>query len=93
MRDNEIDLASIPERALQVLTRPAAFFRDMSRAGGFLEPMVFVVVMGIVNGPRVAVRFPARIGGGTGLMIAVAGFVAVILGTVIGSCILAKALI
>ena len=57
MCDNEIDLASIPERALRVLTRPTAFFRDMPRTGGFLQPLVSVAVMGIVNGLLVAVLF------------------------------------
>ncbi len=55
MRGNEIDLASIPERALRVLARPTAFFRDMPRTGGFLRPLVSVAVMGIVNGLLVAV--------------------------------------
>ncbi len=92
MSDNEIDFVSIPSRALQVLTRPAVFFRNMSKTGGFLDPLVFVVVMSIVSGLMVAPRLPVSIGGAAGLMMGVISLVAVTLGAVIGSFILAGVL-
>ena len=45
-----INLAAIPQTALKVLTSPAAFFREMPKSGGFIEPLVFMVVMGVIGG-------------------------------------------
>jgi hypothetical protein len=45
-----IDFAAIPQTAVKVVTSPAAFFRGMQKSGGFIEPLVFMVVMGLVSG-------------------------------------------
>lgn len=45
-----IDFAAIPLTAVKVLTSPAEFFRSMQKTGGFIEPLVFMVVMGVVSG-------------------------------------------
>jgi len=45
-----IDLGTIPQTAIRVLTAPSAFFKEMPKRGGFIEPLIFVVVMGIVSG-------------------------------------------
>jgi hypothetical protein len=45
-----IDFAAIPQTAIRVVTSPAAFFRDMKKTGGFIEPLVFMVIMGVVSG-------------------------------------------
>ncbi len=49
----KIDFAAMPRTAIKVITSPAAFFREMSRVGGFVEPMLFMMVMtafsGLVN--------------------------------------------
>ncbi|MBI5641148.1 MAG: YIP1 family protein [Nitrospirae bacterium] len=45
-----IDFAAIPQTAIRVITSPAAFFREMPKAGGFVEPLIFAVVMGIAGG-------------------------------------------
>jgi hypothetical protein len=45
-----IDFAAIPQTAIRVVTSPAAFFRDMQKTGGFIEPLVFMVIMGVVSG-------------------------------------------
>ena len=92
-RDNDIDLASIPGRALRVLTRPTAFFRDRPRTGRFPGPLVSVAVVGIANVLMVAVRVHACIGGGAARTAAVDGLGAVTLVTVIGSFIPAGFLI
>jgi hypothetical protein len=45
-----IDFAKITQTALQVITSPAEFFRTMPKGGGFVEPLVFLVLMGAVAG-------------------------------------------
>jgi hypothetical protein len=45
-----IDFAAILQTAIRVVTSPAAFFRDMRKTGGFIEPLVFMVVLGVVSG-------------------------------------------
>jgi hypothetical protein len=36
--------------AIAVITKPAEFFRGMAKSGGFGEPLVFLVVMGVIGG-------------------------------------------
>ena len=48
--DNQADFASMPARALQVITAPDRFFRDMPKRGGFVDPLVFLVIVGIIDG-------------------------------------------
>jgi len=50
METKSIDFAAIPRTALRVLTQPALFFREMPKTGGFVEPLVFMVAMGVVSG-------------------------------------------
>ncbi len=50
MEKKGIDFASIPQTALKVLTSPATFFREMAKTGGFVEPLVFMVILGAVTG-------------------------------------------
>lgn len=45
-----LDFPQIPKVAARVLTSPASFFREMPRKGGYVEPLVFAVVMGVVGG-------------------------------------------
>jgi hypothetical protein len=42
-------LPDILEKARTVLTAPGAFYRLMPRSGGFLEPVLFMIVMAIVG--------------------------------------------
>jgi len=46
----KIDYAAIPQTAIRVITSPSAFYRDMPKSGGFVEPLVFVIVMGCIAG-------------------------------------------
>lgn len=50
MEAKGIDFAAIPQTAIRVVTSPAAFFREMPKSGGFLEPLVFMVVMSVISG-------------------------------------------
>jgi hypothetical protein len=50
METESINLSSIQKTAVSVLTSPSAFFREMPKTGGFLEPLIFMVIMGIISG-------------------------------------------
>jgi hypothetical protein len=43
-------ITSIPPTVKKVVTDPVGFFKDMPTRGGFIDPLVFMVVMGIVVG-------------------------------------------
>lgn len=43
-------LTSVQKTAMTVVTSPSAFFKEMPKAGGFVEPLIFMVVMGIISG-------------------------------------------
>lgn len=50
MEPKDIDFAAMPQKAISVVTKPAEFFQAMPKAGGFLEPLVFAVIMGLITG-------------------------------------------
>ncbi len=50
MEGKGINFAAIPQTAIKVITLPAAFFREMPKTGGFIEPLVFAVAMGVISG-------------------------------------------
>lgn len=41
---------NILSAAMAVITGPAEFFRGMSRTGGFLRPLLFMIVLGLASG-------------------------------------------
>src|SRR4030042_2812457 len=45
-----INLTRIRDTAIKVLTSPSEFFREMPKTGGFVEPLIFMVVMGVIGG-------------------------------------------
>jgi hypothetical protein len=45
-----IDIRSILQTGVNVITSPSVFFRGMPRTGGYLEPFLFMVVMGVITG-------------------------------------------
>jgi len=44
------NIQSIQKTAISVITNPAGFFRDMPVSGGFIDPLLFAVVMGVIAG-------------------------------------------
>lgn len=50
MKHNEINFAAMPQTAINVITKPADFFKSMPKTGGFLEPLIFAVIMGLISG-------------------------------------------
>lgn len=50
MELKDINFAAMPQTAVNVVTKPAEFFKTMPKTGGFLEPLVFAVIMGFIAG-------------------------------------------
>jgi len=50
MEPKSIDFAAMPRTAINVVTKPAEFFQGMPKTGGFLEPLVFAVILGVMVG-------------------------------------------
>ena len=93
MEANDINFAAMPQEAVKVVTAPADFFREMPKTGGFLEPLVFAVIMGAIAGIIHAIL--SLFGAGYGAAGMAAGFsaiiimpIAVAIGSFIGGAIL-----
>lgn len=50
MEPKDIDFTAIPQKTINVITKPAEFFQSMAKTGGYIEPLIFAVTMGIVTG-------------------------------------------
>ena len=50
MEPKDINFAAMPQTAINVVTKPAEFFQGMPKTGGFLEPLIFAVIMGLIAG-------------------------------------------
>jgi len=55
MGSNNINFAAMPQTAINVVTGPAEFFQQMPKTGGYVEPLVFAVIMGLASGVIYAV--------------------------------------
>ncbi|MCI0469451.1 MAG: YIP1 family protein [Nitrospirae bacterium] len=87
METKGVNFAGIPQTAIDVITSPRNFFRSMPKIGGFVEPLVFMAVMGTIAGLLqslfVVLGFGIRAGAAMGIasivvlpiMLAVFGFV------------------
>lgn len=49
-KDIQEQIKGILPAALEVITRPREFYARMPRTGGFLQPLVFMIALGIVSG-------------------------------------------
>jgi len=76
MEQKGFDFSSIPLTAIRVITQPAAFFREMPKAGGYVEPLIFMLVIGVVSGLIQAVLSLLRV---NVVGVAMAGIAAVIM--------------
>lgn len=45
----KIDLTSFPGTAIEVITNPVSFYRNMARTGGLLEPLVFAIILSLTG--------------------------------------------
>ena len=67
MEGSNIDFAKIPQTAMKVLTSPAEFFKEMPKTGGFVEPLVFMIAMGVVAGLLQSILSVLRLQVGAGM--------------------------
>ncbi len=43
-------ISTVSETMMQVITNPVGFYQSMPRSGGFVEPLVFAIIMGVIGG-------------------------------------------
>jgi len=67
MGGSNIDFATIPPTAVKVLTSPSEFFKEMPKTGGFVEPLVFMIAMGVVAGLLQSILSVLRLQVGAGM--------------------------
>jgi len=67
MEGSKIDFATIPQTAMKVLTSPSEFFKEMPKTGGFVEPLVFMIAMGVVAGLLQSILSVLRLQVGAGM--------------------------
>jgi len=70
-------IQSIPKTAIQVITNPIGFFRSMPASGGFLEPLLFMVAMGLISGVLQAIISIVGLGHGASFFMALASVILV----------------
>lgn len=72
MELKNINFSAMPQTALNVITKPSEYFQGMLKTGGFLEPLVFALVMGLIGGILQAIinviGFGRYTGYGNGMM-------------------------
>ena len=49
-QQTKLDLSLIPQQVVQIITNPVGFFQQMPRRGGYLEPLVFMLILGVIAG-------------------------------------------
>jgi hypothetical protein len=81
MEKLSMNLTAILKTAMKVLTSPPSFFKEMSKTGGFLEPLIFMVVMGVIGGlvQTIFSFFSLHIAGGMAMGIASIIFVPILI--------------
>lgn len=75
MEQKGFDFSAIPHTAIAVVTQPATFFREMPKTGGFVEPLIFMVVIGVVSGLIQAVLSLLRVNVVGSAMVGIAAIV------------------
>ena len=86
---NKTNLSTIIEDATRVITKPAEFYRSMSKTGGFADPLVFLVVMAAVAGLIVAILSILGVGMPGGMAVGIGAVIMMPIFAVIGSFIAA----
>lgn len=76
IQGGQFDAASMPARAIRIITQPTEFFRGMPKTGGFLDPLIYMAIIAVIDAVLIAIKSLMSLG-------AVAG-----VGTLIGTLIL-----
>ena len=95
MEPKDINFAAMPQTAVNVITNPVNLFQGMPKSGGFLEPLVFAIIMGFIAGIIQAILSFIGFGPGAGYDGRMSGFsmiifmpIAAAIGSFIGGAIL-----
>jgi hypothetical protein len=93
MEANKIDFAALLQTAVKIVTAPAEFFREMPKTGGFVEPLIFAVVLGFLSSIIYAVSSIIGLGHmstgiGSSLLMLIYVPIFVVIGSFVGAAIL-----
>lgn len=82
-------LDAVLSDAKKVITDPVGFYRGMATSGGFAEPVIFVIVMGLASGLLIALfsllGLGPTVGMGVGVLAVIFMPVSAVIGSFIGS--------
>ena len=79
MELKDINFAAMPQTALTVIKKPAEFFQEMQKTGGYRVPLVFAVIMGFISSMISMLLSSIGLGHGAGYGGGMHGFSAIIL--------------
>jgi hypothetical protein len=73
-KSNSFDLSTVIEQAKHVIFNPVDFYRNMSKTGGYSEPIIFLLVMAATSGLLTGILsvvnlLPLSAGSGLGMII------------------------
>lgn len=90
MAEKKFDINAIIDSARQVITDPLAFYRGMAKSGGFGDPIIFLVVMGLAAALiRIVLSFIGfGMTGGVGFVALILAPIAAIIGGFIGGAVM-----
>jgi len=73
MEENlEKNINNILNTAVNVIRNPLEFYRDLQKTGGFVEPLIFAVAMGLVSGVITAILSIFSLGSTTSFFMGIA---------------------
>lgn len=70
--DMKKNVNSILNKAVAVIKNPVGFYRDMPKTGGFVEPLIFAVVIGVISGVVTAILSIFSLGSATSFFMGIA---------------------
>ena len=84
------DIGTVIGQAIKVITNPLGFYRNMSKSGGYSEPVIFLLVMAVTSGLVTALlalinMLPVPAGAGFGMIIILP--IAALIGSFVGAAI------
>jgi len=71
----EKTISTVSETMMQVITNPVGFYQSMPRSGGFVEPLVFAIIMGVIGGVLQAILGVFGIGFAGTILMALASII------------------
>lgn len=83
--ESKANLNSVVEDAKNVITNPAEFYRSMAKTGGFVDPVIFLVVMAFITGIIVSILSMVGLGMVGGMAVGVGAVIMMPIFALIGS--------